>query len=120
MAKRLYCRPVPSQIIWAGPDEGEVGAVRYEITEHEPEVEVHIHQTGERTPQLMASLQDCQQGRCGCPTDQYDRLEDMTIHTDLDQLTIRLRPRTGQHLDTEQLQNCLDYTLEQAEQGAEP
>jgi hypothetical protein len=44
------------------------------------------------TPQVLASLRHCQHGRCGCLTDQYDRLEDMTIHTNSDNLTLRLHP----------------------------
>ncbi len=93
--------------------------MRYEITQHDPDVEIHIRETGESTPQLLASLQDCRAGRCGCPTDQYDRLEDMTIDADANQLTVRLRPRTGQRFDPDQLQNCLDFTLEQAGPDAE-
>lgn len=52
--------------------------MRYEITEHDDhEVEVRVHETGEPTPRLLASLQDCQHGRCDFPTDEDERLEDM-------------------------------------------
>jgi hypothetical protein len=88
--------------------------MRYAITEHGADVEIRVHQTGERTPKLLASLQDCQQGRCGCPTDQYERLEDMAIHTGAEELTIRLHPRSGQRLDTGELQSCLDYIIAEA------
>jgi hypothetical protein len=88
--------------------------MRYAITEHDGDVEIRVHQTGEHTPQVLASLQDCQHGRCGCPTDQYDRLEEMTIHTGPDELTIRLHPRQGQRFDTDELQSCLDHTITEA------
>lgn len=86
--------------------------MRYRITEHDSEVEIHVGPLGERAPELLASLLDCQHGRCGCPTDQFDRLEDMTVRADAEELTITLKPRVGQRLDTEQLRACLDYTLE--------
>ncbi len=89
--------------------------MRYQITEHDDDVEIRVEQTGKHTPQLLASLQDCQHGRCGCPTDQYQRLEDITIHTDPDELTIRLHPHQGQRLDTGDLQACLDYTITQTQ-----
>ena len=89
--------------------------MRYQITEHDAGIEIQVHQSGEHAPQLLASLRDCQQGRCGCPTDQYDRLEDMAVQTDTDDVTIRLHPRAGQRFDPEQLQVCLDYTLAQAD-----
>jgi hypothetical protein len=93
--------------------------MRYEISEQGKHVQIQIHQTGEHTPRLVASLQDCREGRCSCPTDQYDRLEDMTVQTGVDQLTVRLHPKPGQRLDTDQLQACLDYTLDQAEHSTE-
>jgi hypothetical protein len=89
--------------------------MHYEITEHEDhDVEIQVHETGEHSAHLLASLQDCQHGRCDCPTDQYERLEDMAIHTNADQLTIRLHPRDGQRLDTGALQACMDYTITDA------
>ena len=33
------------------------------------------------------------------------------MHDAPDELTIQLRPREGQQLDTSQLQACLDYTI---------
>lgn len=48
------------------------------------------------------------------PTDHYDRLKDMTIHTGPDELPIRLHPRQGQHFDADELQSCLEYTLSEA------
>ena len=90
--------------------------MRYEITARDSDVDIHLHETGEHTAQLLASLQQCQQGRCGCPTDQHDRLEDITVHDTPDEHTIQLRPCEGQRLDTSQLQACVDYTIAAANQ----
>ena len=79
--------------------------MRYELTEQDGDVEIRVQQTAGRTPQVLASLRDCRHGRCRYATDQYDRLEDMTIHTHPDVLTIRLHPRRGQHFDTDELQS---------------
>ena len=89
--------------------------MRYEITRDDNDVEIRLQQTGEQAPQLLAALADCQQGRCGCPTDEYERLEDMTIKTGVDDVTIRLHARDGQRLDTGQLRACLDYTVTEAQ-----
>ncbi len=93
--------------------------MRYGITERGEDVEIRLRQTGGHTPRLLASFQDCQQGRCGCPTDQYDRLENMTVHTGADDLAIQLRPRAGERLDIGQLQECLDYTIAEAERDTD-
>ncbi|HEY3089769.1 MAG TPA: hypothetical protein VGJ59_17095 [Jatrophihabitantaceae bacterium] len=93
--------------------------MRYELTEHHDDVEIRVWETGEHAPQLLDSLHDCQHGRCGCRTDQYERLEEMTIRTDVDELTIRLHRRDGQRLDTGELQACLDYTINEAQHDTE-
>jgi hypothetical protein len=85
--------------------------MRYSITHRGANVEIRIKQTGDHAQQLLASLQECQEGRCACPTDQYDRLADMTIQVAADQVDIQLRPREGDQLDTDQLQVCLDHTI---------
>ena len=112
-------RPVPPIIAVEAKCEGGVVLMRYRITEHDADIEIHVHETGEHSRQLFASLQACQEGRCGCPTDQYDRLEDMAVQTDLDEVTIRLHPRAGQRFAPEQLQVCLDYTLAQVDDNAD-
>jgi hypothetical protein len=92
-------------------------SAEFEITRRGSEVEIQVRGTAEQEPRLIESFQDCQSGRCSCPTDQYERLESMTIESENGNTTMLLRPRSGEHLDTEQIQACLDYTVAQAEQG---
>ena len=40
--------------------------MRYNITQDGEVVEIHVQDAGERAPQVLASLQECQEGRCGC------------------------------------------------------
>ncbi len=90
--------------------------MRYEITEQDTDVQIQVHDTAGRTEQLLASMQDCQQGRCSCPTDQYDRLAAMNVTATDDEVTVRLQPQPGQRLDPDELRACLDYTLAHTEQ----
>ena len=91
--------------------------MRYSITGRGHDVEIRLRETGDRAPQLLASLQECREGSCGCPTDQYDRLADMAIEVDADEVALRLRPRDGERLDVGKLQACLDYTVAEAQES---
>jgi hypothetical protein len=91
----------------------------YEITEHEHDIHIRV-EADDRAPQLLAAMQECQEGRCTCPTDQYDRLDGMTIEPGADVITVTLHPRDGQHLDVEPLSRCLDYSIEKAGQATTP
>jgi len=88
--------------------------MRYNITQDGEAVEIHVQDTGERAPQVLASLQECQEGRCSCPTDQYDRLASIEVGGGEGELTVHLTPRPGEHLDPDELRACMDYTLESA------
>ena len=91
--------------------------MRYEISEHGTDVEIHVRDTAGRTSQLLTSMQDCQAGQCACPTDQYNRLAAMEVRAGDDDVTVRLQPLPGERLDPEELQTCLDYTLTHTEDG---
>jgi len=88
--------------------------MRYNIAQDGEAVEIHVQDAGERGPQVLASLQECQEGRCSCPTDQYDRLASIEVGGGDGELTVHLTPRPGEHLDPDALRACMDYTLESA------
>lgn len=45
------------------------------------EVTIDLVDTTDRARQVLEALQECQEGRCRCPTDQYERLAGMDIAT---------------------------------------
>ena len=89
--------------------------MRYKITEPGDTVEIRVTETGNRAAQLLASMQECQEGRCACPTDQYERLDGMDVQSGDDAITVTLRPRVGERLDVSELRRCLDYTVAKAQ-----
>jgi hypothetical protein len=91
-------------------------STEYEIADVESQVEIRMHTTAQQEPCVIGSLQDCASGTCGCPTDQYDRLESMDLDTSGGSITVRLHPLPGEHLDTNEIRACLEYTLAQIEE----
>jgi hypothetical protein len=89
--------------------------MQYEISEHENDVEIHVSDATGWTPQLLKSMQACQTGQCGCPTDQYDRLAAMEVDAGEDDVTVRLQPLPGERLEPGELRACLDYTIAEVE-----
>ena len=88
--------------------------MRYQITEDTgAAVQIAVAADPEQQPRLLESLAQCQSGNCGCPTDQYERLEKMNVHASGKGVRIRLEPRLGQRFDTAELRACLEYTTTQ-------
>jgi hypothetical protein len=89
--------------------------MKYTIGQTGDEVTIDLSGTAGRTPQVLEALHKCQEGRCACPTDQYERLAGMDIATTDDEIRVTLRPREGATLDTDAVRLCVEYTVQQAE-----
>lgn len=90
--------------------------MRYEVEDREPDIEIRVVGAGGQASRLLESMQECRSGRCGCPTDQYDKLEAMDVDAGEGVVTVRLHPLPGERLDLGQIRTCLDYTTMRAEQ----
>jgi hypothetical protein len=61
--------------------------------------------------ELLEAFQECQEGSCSCPTDEYKKVASMTVDADERRIAIRLEAKPGVKLNVSEIENCLDYTL---------
>jgi hypothetical protein len=85
--------------------------VRYQISEEPDHLKVKLEDTTGVQDQLLAAFQECQQGRCSCPTAEYEKLEGLEIEVSIDEIELRLKPKPGAQLEPSQIARCLDYTV---------
>jgi hypothetical protein len=52
----------------------------YRIGHTDDEVTIDLSGTAGRNPQVLKALRECQEGRCGCPTNQYEQLADIACY----------------------------------------
>lgn len=60
--------------------------------------------------QLLAEFQACQEGRCSCPTSEYEKLASLNIEAAGGTVCLNLKAKSGQVLDESKIQKCLDHT----------
>ena len=60
--------------------------------------------------QLMEAFQECQEGRCTCPTNEYSKLESLTIEQADCKINLRLKAKDSQDFDSAEIEKCLNYT----------
>ena len=60
--------------------------------------------------QLLAAFGECQEGRCSCPTDEYQKLASIDVQESADVIRLHLKVKPGEAIDTSQIAACLDYT----------
>ena len=90
------------------------GDTKAEIKKHDSGLDISVEQVGDSQRTLLDAFQECQEGRCSCKTSEYEKLEAIDVQPVGDGIQIRLRPRSGESIDEAAVQDCLDYTLEQA------
>ncbi len=76
-------------------------------------VAVKITGVGDRQGELLEAFGECQEGRCSCPTDEYEKVATMDVESGPDRIDIRLQAKPGARLDVKQIEACLDYTVKQ-------
>lgn len=93
--------------------------MKYKIDENEEGIEVSVDDVKNKKDTLLKAFQECQEGRCSCPTEEYKKLESMQIEQREDGIQLRLKSKQGVKLDKSEINNCLEYTKERIKGGDE-
>ncbi len=89
----------------------------YRIEKVEDGLQIEIEGTEGRQEELLEAFQECQEGRCSCPTEEYRKLESLDVAADEDSISLHLHSKAGEELEVGEIQKCLDHTIDG---GSEP
>lgn len=90
---------------------------RYNIEKKGLEITVEIEGDGLINAELHKALQQCREGSCGCPTDEYDKLDSMQIEQNTDGISLQLKVKPDATIDQAAVVACLDHTLKRDEEN---
>lgn len=88
--------------------------VKYKIEETNQNLIIKIEGKELQTNDLREAFQQCQEGSCDCPTDEYDKLEEMRIEQSMDRLSLHLKVKPGQTIVQDAIAACLDHTFKKS------
>ena len=91
---------------------------RYRIEEQDTTVSIEVTELDGRQPQVLEAFQECQEGRCTCPTEEYRKVASMDVDGDDDRIAIRLSSKPGERLDSSEINACLEHTIGKVENSA--
>ena len=77
-------------------------------------LEIEISEIAGKEERLLEAFQECREGRCSCPTDEYLKLDSLEIENSAGTISLRLKAKKGRKLNTTEIQKCLNYTDEKA------
>ncbi|HSO06479.1 MAG TPA: hypothetical protein VLW45_04535 [Pelomicrobium sp.] len=93
--------------------------MKYRIDSRDGGLTVSVHGVEGRQGRVLAAFRQCQDGTCGCPTNEYAKLERVTVTPVGGGVELHLEPKAGAALDAAEVARCVDYTLALAGGGGE-
>ncbi len=87
--------------------------MKYEIKEDDRHIRISIDEIDNQRMELLKAFQECQEGRCTCPTSEYKKLDKLEINKCEDGMTMNLKAKDGMKFDKSNIEKCLEYTKEQ-------
>ena len=86
--------------------------MKYKIDQNDAGVAIRIDDVKGKKEKLLQAFQECQEGRCSCPTEEYKKLDSLKIEHGDESIELHLTAKQGTKIDTAEINKCLDYTAE--------
>ena len=86
--------------------------MKYKIRSAENEVNIEVTESKGKQEKLLQAFQECQEGRCTCPTQEYSKLDSLEIESGEDTIKLKLKSKPDMKFDESEIGKCLEYTKE--------
>ncbi len=84
--------------------------MKYKVESTENEVNIEVSETKGKQEKLLQAFQECQEGRCTCPTQEYTKLDSLEIESDENTIKLKLKSKPDVKFDESEIGKCLEYT----------
>ncbi len=81
-----------------------------EIKKIEKGIEIDVTDLEGKRDQLLEAFQECSEGRCTCPTNEYQKLETLEVIDAGAAIQLSLRAKPNEQIDTTEIEKCFEYT----------
>ncbi len=80
------------------------------IKKTENGIEIDVTQLEGKKDELLEAFQECSEGRCTCPTEEYRKVDAIQVTDGEDEIQLSIKAKDDQQIDTAEIEKCLDYT----------
>ena len=91
--------------------------MKYTIDENKDGLDISVSNIKSNKKELLHAFQECQQGRCSCPTEEYRKLKSLEVEQDGESIKLHLKSRAGVTINKDEIDRCLEYTAERVEEN---
>ena len=90
--------------------------MKYRIEEKDNGLDISVDDVNDTKEKLLQAFQECREGRCSCPTEEYKKLDSLEIEHNDETIQLRLRSKRGTKINKAEINRCLEYTNERVEE----
>ncbi len=73
-------------------------------------INIDVTELEGKKEQLLEAFQECSEGRCTCPTNEYQKLTALEVIDSGDAIQLSLTAKPDEQIDTAEIEKCLEYT----------
>ena len=84
--------------------------MKSKITKNNHGIEINITEVKGKKEELLEAFQECSEGRCSCPTQEYEKVETMNIIDTENNIQLSIKSKDNEVIDTKEIEKCLEYT----------
>ena len=86
------------------------------ITPTDNGIKINVTDLNGKKEQLLEAFQECSEGRCTCPTQEYQRVESLDVISSDNVIQLSIQAKVDQEIDIAELEKCLEYTQRRVSQ----
>jgi len=84
--------------------------MKSKITKNNHGIEINITEVKGKKEELLEAFQECSEGRCSCPTQEYEKVETMNIIDTENNIQLSIKSKDNEVIDTNEIEKCLEHT----------
>ena len=84
--------------------------MEYQITKLPDGLQINVAGVDGKEMHLMESFKECQEGRCSCPTQEYQKLDSLQFEQTDGKISLHLKSKEGAQFDQGEIERCLEHT----------
>ena len=84
--------------------------MKSKITTNKNGIDKNITELEGKKDELLEAFQECSEGRCTCPTQEYEKMETLNIVDTEKNIQLSIKSKDNEVIDAKEIEKCLDYT----------
>ena len=89
--------------------------MKTKIVSKKDSVEIQVSEVGSHTDELLAAFRECQEGKCSCPSQEYEKVEYLSVEQSKEGISISVKAKAEQQIDIADIEKCLEHTKNRVE-----